>query len=134
MSRENRQVGEATRDARDHYYSIDVFVPSDVDVSDDRLRWYFDHAVRGYHRGFALDTDPIRGMGRCSLRIKQVPFRAQPLIPASDLEQVSRERDEAVRLLRRIVEIENDNGMGVIGWGQVIDQAEAFLNNPGQPQ
>lgn len=63
---------------RDHYYAVEVFVPSDVDVSEDRIRWYFDHAVRGYHRGFALGADPIRGMARCTVRIKKVPLRTQP--------------------------------------------------------
>ncbi|WP_313014565.1 hypothetical protein [Brevundimonas sp.] len=61
---------------RDHYYEVRVFVPSSVEVSEDRIRWYLDHAVRGYHRQFASPTDPIRGMNRCSVDIKKVPFAA----------------------------------------------------------
>lgn len=60
---------------RDHYYSVDVFIPSGVQVSEDRTRWYLDHAIRGYQRTFASDTDPIRGMRRCSVGVKKVFFR-----------------------------------------------------------
>lgn len=51
----------------------------------------------------------------------------EPLIPASDLEQVSRERDEAVRLLR-----EYAKGMNEGDWQRFDARVAAFLNT-GEP-
>jgi hypothetical protein len=69
---------------RDHYYVIKAFVPSDMDVGDDRIRWYFDHAIRGYHRTFAAETDPIRAMGRCSVGVEKVPLAALSAPPPAE--------------------------------------------------
>lgn len=50
--------------------TVTVFFPSDMEVGEDRARWYLDHAIRGYWQSFATDTDPIRNMRRCSVSIK----------------------------------------------------------------
>lgn len=47
--------------------TVTIHFPADMDVSEDRARWYVDHAIRGYWRSFALDSDPIREMSRCRL-------------------------------------------------------------------
>lgn len=62
---------------RDHYFTLKVFVPSNVTCTEDRLRWYFDHAIRGYYKQFALETDPIRGMLDCSVTVEKTPLKTE---------------------------------------------------------
>lgn len=80
-------INEA-RDMRDHLFAIKVFVPSDVTCTEDRIKWYLDHAIRGYHRDFALETDPIRKMSQCSVMVEKVAF--------SDIQKERNERDAAL--------------------------------------
>ena len=67
--------------------TVTVFFPSDMDVSEDRARWYLDHAIKCYWRSFASESDPIRDMRRCSVFVeplKAVTPAPQPNLGASD--------------------------------------------------
>lgn len=75
----------AQQPRRDHFYTVTVFVPTDVAVGEDRTRWYLDHAIRGYHRSFAIEGDPIRGMSRCSVSVQKTPIKDAPRYTAADL-------------------------------------------------
>ena len=46
------------------HHILRVFAPSDIGCTEDRLHWYFEGAVRGWHQSFAGENDPIRGMSR----------------------------------------------------------------------
>jgi hypothetical protein len=74
-------------EARDHYFTLKVFVPSKVTCTEDRLRWYFDHAIRGYYKQFALETDPIRGMLGCSVVVEKTPLKAES--QAAEIERLT---------------------------------------------
>jgi len=55
-------------------YTLRIFVPSDIGCTEDRLQWYFEGAIRGWHQGFATENDPIRGMSKaCVVALKPKP-------------------------------------------------------------
>ncbi|API59498.1 hypothetical protein BSL82_09415 [Tardibacter chloracetimidivorans] len=81
-------------------YNVTVVVPTEVENAidcPDRIRWYLDHAVRGYWQQFAHDTDPIRGMRRASLLIKKEPARITVEAPMPDLSSLAASLTEAQR-------------------------------------
>jgi hypothetical protein len=50
-------------------------------IEEDRMRWYLDHALRGYHRYvIPLDSDPLRGMSATNIHIAKyaAPEAATP--------------------------------------------------------
>lgn len=49
---------------------VTVYFPPDMEVREDRARWYLTHAIHGYWRSFALDTDPIRNMINCTVVVE----------------------------------------------------------------
>lgn len=57
--------------------TVTIHFPSTMDITEDRARWYINHAIRGYWQSFVhTDTDPIRLMGKCALSVPMT-FGAQ---------------------------------------------------------
>jgi hypothetical protein len=88
--------------------TVTIFFPSDMEVGEDRARWYLDHAIRGYWKTFAhTETDPIRNMRRCSVSIKpsmtsttQPTASPQPTATTTEVSEASLdERMEAAGMI-----------------------------------
>lgn len=93
--------------------------PWSVDLCKAEDCWHIKYGTRGHW----LATVPIDGDEESSERDAAFIAMSRTAVP----ELIARV-EAAEALLRRIVEIENDNGMGVIGWSEAMDDAEAHLS------
>jgi hypothetical protein len=53
-------------------FQITVVTPPDMAVSDDRMAWYIEGAIRGWHHSWSTDADPIRQMSKASVASKRI--------------------------------------------------------------
>jgi hypothetical protein len=66
-------------------------------IEEDRMRWYLDHALRGYHRYvIPLDSDPLRGMSATNIHIAKYAA-PEAATPSAVLDHLSERVAEIMR-------------------------------------